>query len=138
MKRPSEGEDCAESATLLADLVDDDLLELAGGERLWKLYCFVADDSQESGLRHRIYTKRKPDGRLALVTFAVHSPAPGVRARSGIAKVPDLSIDALEHIIDAIRQQTGASDHNYQEIDLSTARTLSDQIRRLADGQLRG
>jgi hypothetical protein len=131
MRGPTDNGDCAESATLLADLVEDNLLELAGDERLWKLYCFVAHDSRESGLRHRIYTKRKPDGRLALVTFAVHSPAPGVRARSGIAKVSDLSVDALDHIIEAIQQQTGASDGDYQEIDLSAAPTLSDQIQLL-------
>jgi hypothetical protein len=131
MRGPADNGDCTERATLLADLVEDDLLELAGDERLWKLYCFVADGDRETGLRHRIYTKRKPDGRLVLVTFAVHSPAPGLRARSGIARVPDLSVDALEHIIKAIRQQTGASDHEYREIDLSAAPTLSDQIRLL-------
>lgn len=131
MKRPTDSDDCAERATLLADLVEDDLLELAGDERLWKLYCFFADDSRDTSLRHRIYTKRKPDGRLALVTFVVHSPAPGMRARSGIAKVLDLSADALDHIIEAIRQQTGASDGDYQEIDLSAAPTLSDQIQLL-------
>jgi hypothetical protein len=131
MKQLAHNGDCAESAALLTDLVEDDLLELAENERLWKLYCFVSGDDRSSGLRHRIYTKQKPDGRLALVTFADHSPAPGVHARSGIAKVPDLSIDALDHIIEAIRQQIGASDHDYQEIDLSAAPTLPDQIRRL-------
>jgi hypothetical protein len=136
MVQRTDNGDCAESAALLADLIHDDLLELAPDERLWKLYCFMSTGDGSSDLRHRIYTKQKTDGRLALVTFAVHSPAPGLRARSGIAKVPDLTTDALDHIIEAIRRQTNATDGAYQEIDLSAAPTLSDQIRRLE--QLRG
>ena len=52
-------------------------------ERLWKLYCFVSDEDQYTGLRHRIYTKQKPDGRLMMLTFAVHSPVPGSKRPFG-------------------------------------------------------
>ncbi len=131
MKETPNNGFCAESETLLADLIGEDLLELMPDERLWKLYCFTSDDDRSTGLRHRIYTKQKADGRLAMLTFAVHSPIPGQSARSGIMKVPDLSIETLEQLIETIRQQTGAAEDEYQEIDLSAAPTLPDQIRQL-------
>jgi hypothetical protein len=134
MKETTSTSVCTEGETLLADLVGEDLLELMPDERLWKLFCFASEDGRETGLRQRIYTKLKPDGRLAMLTFAVHSPAPGQTVRSGILKVPDLSIEALDHIIEQIRVQTGASGDEYQEIDLSGVPSLPDQIRRL--GQL--
>lgn len=131
MKETTDNNLCTEGETLLADLVGEDLLELMPDERLWKLYCFASDDGRQTNLRQRIYTKQKSDGRLAMLTFAVHSPAPGQSARSGILKVPDLSIEALDHIIEQIRVQTGASEDDYQEIDLSTVPTLPDQIHRI-------
>ncbi len=131
MKETPNNHVCTESETLLADLVGEDLLELMPDDRLWKLYCFASDDGRETNLRQRIYTKQKPDGRLAMLTFAVHTPVPGQSARSGILKVPDLSIEALDHIIEQIRVQTGASGDEYQEIDLSAVPTLPDQIHRL-------
>jgi len=131
MKETTHNNVCTESETLLADLIGEDLLELMPDERLWKLYCFASDDGRETDLRQRIYTKQKPDGRLVMLTFAVHSPVPGHSARSGILKVPDLSIEALDHIIEQIRVQTGASGDEYQEIDLSSVATLPDQIHRL-------
>jgi hypothetical protein len=120
---------CATS--ILADIEADDLLQLGAGERIWKLYCFVSPEGKATGLRHRIYTKIKPDGRLAMVTFAVHSPAPDRTVRSALARVPDLSPETLEQIIGTVRQQTHASPGDYEEIDLSDAPTLDEQFRRL-------
>ncbi len=127
---------CPGAQEILADL-DDDLLDLQPGERLWKLYCFRTAD-HATGLRHRIYTKRKPNGRLALITFAVHNPPdarnganghPAPKAvRSGIARVPDLSVEDLDRIIVAIRRQIQATPETCEEVDLSHFATLQDQI----------
>jgi len=127
---------CPGAQEILADL-DDDLLDLQPGERLWKLYCFrIAGHA--TGLRHRIYTKRKTNGRLTLVTFAVHNPTdtrrganghPTPRAvRSGIARVPDLAVEDLERIIVAIRREVQATPETCDEIDLSHFATLQEQI----------
>ena len=125
---------CAAERNLFADLVTDDLLTLGPGERLWKLYCFRPTAGNATGLEHRIYTKIKPDGRLALVTFAVHTPVEGCAVRSALARVPDLSADHLDHLITAIRSQTGATADDYDELDLSGLPTLEEQLGRIADG----
>lgn len=116
---------------ILEDLSGEDLLELKPGERLWQLFCFRAHDST-SNLRHRIYTKVKPDGRLALVTFAEHNPlhpgagGPAPRVRSNLARVPDLSPADLRRLIDAIEAQTGSQ--SCEALDLSNQADLLDQL----------
>ena len=119
---------------ILSDLRDEDLLELAPGERLWKLYCFRAAAGRETDLRHRIYTKLKTDGRLVMITFAVHTPANGRTARSGIARVPDLTAATLEQLIGAIRRETQSTPTECEEVDLSAIPALSGQFALMADG----
>jgi len=128
---------CAGNHSLLADLVTDDLLALGSGERFWKLYCFHSAAGTATGLEHRIYTKVKPDGRLALVTFAVHTPTEGRSVRSALARVPDLSADHLERLITAIHSQTGAAADDYAELDLSDLPTLDEQLARIAGAHRR-
>ena len=59
-----ESSQCPGAEEIFSDLQEDNLLELNDGERLWKLYCFRGT-GHANDLRHRIYTKRKVDGRLA-------------------------------------------------------------------------
>ncbi|MGQ9491044.1 MAG: hypothetical protein ACUVR4_09055 [Anaerolineae bacterium] len=132
----TQSDRCPGAQEILADL-DDDLLDMQPGERLWKLYCFRTA-GHATNLRHRIYTKCKPDGRLALITFAVHNPhrardgANGhpIRkaVRSGIARVPDLTMEDLDRIIAAIRHQVQATAETCEEIDLTRFATLQEQI----------
>jgi hypothetical protein len=119
---------CPADAEVLADLLEDDLLQLKTGERLWKLYCFRSAQGQATQLRHRIYTKVKADGRLALVTFAAHTPVAGRRARSNIARVPDLPADTLARLIQAILAQTRTPTDAFEELDLSEFTTLAAQL----------
>lgn len=124
-------------AEIVADLARDDLLELRNGERLWKLYCF-REAGHATGLRHRIYTKRKADGRLALVTFAAHNPPAtpsdesngavlkGTTIRSAIARVADLSAADLDRLITAMRGRMAAD--ACEELDLSRYATLEEQL----------
>jgi hypothetical protein len=124
------GERCHHS-DVWADLVDDDLLQLGPDERLWKLFCFRSATGRAAGLRHRIYTKLKTDGRLALVTFAAHTPAPGRVVRSSLARVADLPVEALNQIIAAIQRGADAADE-CEEIDLSSMATLEEQLAQIA------
>ncbi len=129
-------------AEVINDLIAEDLLELQAGERLWKLYCF-REAGHATGLRHRIYTKCKADGRLALITFAVHNPSPDPQGehngappepppvRSGIARVADLSAADLDRLIAAMRQQMTSD--ACEELDLSDCTTLDTQLARLAE-----
>ncbi len=114
--------------SIVQDLTVDNLLPLAEGERYWKLYVFRPGSGSATGLEHRIYTKIKPSGSLAMVTFAAHTPPGGGQVRSGIAHVPDLSPAALERIIEAIRRETQAGARDYVEIDLSHLAGVEDQL----------
>ncbi len=123
---------------ILADLKSGNLLRVEPGERLWKLYCFRSA-GHSTGLRHRIYTKLKADGRLAMVTFVIHNPpsANGSNGherqavRSNLARVPDLGLDDLDRIIAAVRRAQAAPD-TCEELDLSEIRTLDEQLAWLA------
>lgn len=132
--------DCAGVAEILNDLVTENLLCLEPGDRLWQLFCFRAV-GDAAGLRHRVYTKRKPNGRLALVTFAAHNPPPrhgpqngapatqGSRTvRSGIARVADLGADDLARIIIAIKRQLDTATQACEELDLSDFPSLDAQL----------
>jgi hypothetical protein len=135
---------CTGNEEILDDLTVNNLLSLESGERLWKLYCFRTA-GHATGLRHRIYTKQKADGRLALVTFAMHNPPEtpgngrsgmGRRAvRSGIARVPDLSPLDLDRVIAAVRAQAQAASDLCEEADLSAVETLDEQIAWLKNRQ---
>ncbi len=106
----------------------DELLPLESGDRLWKLYIFRPASGRATHLEHRIYSKIKPDGRLALVTFALHRPAEGPAARSGVARVPDLTAGELEHIVEAIKRESHTDADEYEEIDLSHLPTVAEQL----------
>ncbi len=135
-QRATNACDCGGLDEIVQDLVDEDLLELQPGERLWKLYCF-REGAHPTALRHRIYTKRKADGRLALLTFAVHNPsqeeadAQSPRVRSALARVPDLSPTDLDRLIGAMRLQVQSD--ACEEVDLSSHRELDEQLARLRD-----
>ena len=128
---------CGSPAEIVSDLLEQDLLDLRPGERLWKLYCFQ-DPGHPTGLRHRLYTKQKRDGRLELLTFAVHNPPRGdgsvqdaLPVRSSLARVPDLSPADLDRLIGAMRSQ--AAPDACEELDLSRRGHLDDQLAWLHD-----
>jgi hypothetical protein len=125
---------CSADPEVRADLLGDNLLHIEPGERLWKLYCFWAAEGRATHLRHRIYTKLKTDGRLALVTFAVHTPVAGRSVRSNLVRVPDLPVQALDRIISAIIAQITSSSEEINELDLSAIDSLEEQLRQLANG----
>jgi hypothetical protein len=117
---------------LLADLSSSGPVHLEPDERLWKVYIFRPSTGRATHLEHRIYSKLKPGGHLALVTFAAHRPNGGPPVRSGVARVLDLSREDLGHIIDSIRRQTNAAEDEYHEVDLSHLATWPDQLEYLS------
>ncbi len=114
--------------SMIEDIVQEKMLQLEPGERLWKLFCFQPLSGRETHLEHRIYSKCKIDGNLALVTFAVHTPRPSVRARSALARVGELTPITLMHIIETIRSRTQTTPEEYFEVDLSDIATLGEQL----------
>ncbi len=121
------------SPEMIRELADESILPLTPGERLWKLFVFRPASGHATRLEHHIYTKQKTNGHLAMVTFAVHSPVPGQRARSAVARVPDLQPEALDQIVHAIREQTRVRPEEYEEIDLSDQGDLTEQMAYLRE-----
>jgi hypothetical protein len=117
---------------VLADISARGPVQLGPGERLWKVYVFRPASGRATRLEHRIYSKLKPGGHLALVTFAAHQPNGGAEVRSGIARVPDLSCEDLGRIIDSIRRQTNAGEDEYHVVDLSHLASLPEQVEYLS------
>ena len=68
---PAGRDPAATLPDLLHDLSTKDLLQLTSGERLWRLFIFRPLAGRATRLEHRIYTKIKSDGHLAMVSFAV-------------------------------------------------------------------
>jgi hypothetical protein len=112
---------------VLADLSPSGPVHVGPDERLWKLHIFRPATGRATHLEHRIYSKRKASGKLALVTFATHRPLDGQTVRSGVAQVPELSEQDLEKIIESIKKQTGGADECF-EIDLSHLSTWPEQL----------
>jgi hypothetical protein len=119
------------AGSLHHDVTEADLLRLEPDERLWKLWVFRPAAGRATRLEHRIYSKQKPNGQLAMITFAMHTPNGEQAARSNIARVPDIAPKDLEHIIESIRQQTQGAGDDYEEIDLSGMATLDEQLAHL-------
>jgi hypothetical protein len=117
---------------LLADLSNSGPVHMEIDERLWKVYIFRPAAGRATHLDHRIYSKLKPNGHLALVTFAAHRPKGGPPVRSGVARVPELSREDLGRIIDSIRRQTNVAEDEYYEVDLSDLATLPEQLEYLS------
>ena len=116
---------------VLADISASGPVQLEPDERLWKVYIFRPASGRATHLEHRIYSKLKPGGHVALVTFAAHRPNGGAEVRSGIARVPELARDDLARIIDSIRSQTNQAEDEYYEVDLSHLATLPEQMEYL-------
>ena len=110
------------------DVIEAGLLRLEPDERLWKLWVFRPAAGRATRLEHRIYSKRKPDGNLAMITFAVHAPTSEQAAASNIARVPEIAPQDLERIIASMRQQTQDDGDDFEEIDLSGMATLDEQL----------
>jgi hypothetical protein len=121
-------------ASVAEDLALPGIIPIGADERLWKIYLLRPRQGQATGLEHRIYTLLKGDGHLTMITFAAHRPSGDKTVRSAVARVPDLTIAALDKITGALRADPNHDLLDFQEIDLSDFSTLPDQIHYLAHG----
>ncbi len=117
---------------LLLDLLGEGaLLRVSQGERLYKLYFFRPAWGRQAHFEHHVLTKQRADGMLELISYTRWSPPGGQPERSNVLRVPEMPIQALEHIIAQILAQTRTAPDEFEEVDLTGFDTLDEQLDHL-------
>jgi len=106
---------------------DHYLLQIRQGERLYKFYYFRPIAGRREHFEYRILTKEKTNGMLEMVSynFKIISDVP---QKSSITRVPDISKEQLEDIVQNVMRKTNTSPDEFEELDLSGFSTIDEQI----------
>ena len=106
---------------------DHYLLRIRKGERLYKFYYFRPIAGRREHFEYRILTKEKTNGMLEMVSynFKIISSVP---QKSSITKVPEISKEQLEAIVQNVVRKTNTSPDEFEELDLSRFSTIDEQL----------
>jgi len=106
---------------------DQYLLRISKGERLYKFYYFRPIAGRGEHFEYRILTKEKANGMLEMVSynFKIISDVP---QKSSITRVPEISKEQLEPIVQNVKRKTNTSDDEFEELDLSRFLTIDEQL----------
>mgnify|MGYP005838602561 CR=1 FL=1 len=108
------------------------LVRLAPGERFYKFYIFSEPEHNGGeAVQHRIITKEHTDGSLEMVSYNAWF-TDGHSEKTDVIRVPSISKDLLDQIVQRVRAQTNVQDQGFREIDFSRCETVEDQVRLLA------
>ncbi len=111
------------------DLVGGSLLQVAAGERLWKLYFLRPAWGRAERVEHRIYTKEQAGGAVTLVSYNFRMP-PGSRPiKQNLAIARDIPKDTLNQVIWNVVRRTEIGPEELEVIDLSQYATYEEQIQ---------
>jgi hypothetical protein len=106
---------------------DHYLIRIKKGERLYKFYYFRPLAGRHYHFEYRILTTEKIDAMLEMVSynFKIENGAP---QKSSITRVPKISKEQLEDIVQNIMRKTNTSPDEFEELDLSGFSTVDEQI----------
>jgi len=106
---------------------DPYLLRIGHGERLYKFYYFRPVAGLQYHFEYRILTKEKKNGILEMVSynFKIVNDVP---QKSSVARVPEISKDQLEDIIQNVVRKTNTGPDEFEELDLSMFSTIDKQL----------
>ena len=106
---------------------DQYLLRIKKGERLYKFYYFRPMAGRREHFEYRILTKEKTNGMLEMVSynFKIISSVP---QKSSITRVPEISKEQLEPIVQNVVRKTNTSPDEFEELDLSEFSTIDKQL----------
>jgi hypothetical protein len=106
---------------------DQFLIRVAKGERLYKFFYFRPIAGRQNRFEYRILTKEKPNGLLEMVSynFKIVGEVP---QKSSITRVPEISKEQLEDIVQNMVRKTNAGPDEFEELDLSKFLTIEEQI----------
>jgi hypothetical protein len=103
------------------------LIRIKKGERLYKFFYFRPMAGRHYHFEYRILTKEKIHGMLEMVSYN-YKIENGVPQKSSITKVPKISKEQLEEIIQNVRMKTNTGPDEFEELDLSGFSTIDEQI----------
>ena len=106
---------------------DHYLIRIKQGERLYKFYYFRPIAGRHYHFEYRILTKEKINGMLEMVSYNFKIEN-SVSKKSSITKVPKISKEQLEEIVQNVMRQTNTGPDEFEELNLSGFSTIDEQI----------
>ena len=106
---------------------DQYLIRIRRGERLYKFYYFRPIAGRREHFEYRILAKEKTNGMLEMVSYNFKIIG-GVPQKTSITRVPDISKEQLEDIVQNVMRKTNTSADEFEELDLSRFSTIDEQI----------
>ena len=106
---------------------DHYLMRIKQGERLYKFYYFRPRAGRHYHFEYRILTKEKVHGMLEMVSYNFKIEN-GVPQKSSVTRVPKISKEQLEEIVQNVRIKTNTGPDEFEELDLSGFSTIDKQI----------
>ncbi len=106
---------------------DQFLMRIKRGERLYKFYYFRPMAGRHYHFEYRILTKEKINGELEMVSYNFKIEN-GVPQKSSITRVPKISKEHLNQIVQNVIRKTNTDSDEFEELDLSEFSTIDEQI----------
>ncbi len=76
---------------------------------------------------YRILTREKKDGMLEMVSYNFKIVS-GIPQKSSITRVPEISKEQLEEIVQNVTIKTNTGPDEFEELDLSKFSTIDEQL----------
>ena len=106
---------------------DHFLIRIKQGERLYKFYYFRPFAGRHYHFEYRILAKEKTNGMLEMVSYNFKIEN-GVPQKGSITRVPKISKEQLEDIVQNVMRKTNTGSDEFEELDLSGFSTIDEQI----------
>ncbi|MBU0986820.1 MAG: hypothetical protein KKH68_06160 [Proteobacteria bacterium] len=106
---------------------DHFLIRIKQGERLYKFYYFRPVAGRHYHFEYRILTKEKINGMLEMVSYNFKIEN-GVPQKSAITRVPKISKEQLDQIVQNVMIKTNTASDEFEALDLSGFSTIDEQI----------
>ena len=106
---------------------DHFLIRVKQGERLYKFYYFRPMAGRHYHFEYRILTKEKINGMLEMVSYNFKIEN-GVPRKSSITRVPKISKEQLDQIVQNVIRKTNTDSDEFEELDLSEFSSIDQQI----------
>jgi len=106
---------------------DQFLIRVEKGERLYKFFYFRPIAGRQDRFEYRILTKEKTSGLLEMVSYNFKI-VEGVPQKSSITRVPEISKEQLEDIVQNMVRKTNTGPDEFEELDLSKIATIEEQL----------
>jgi len=106
---------------------DHFLMRIKRGERLYKFYYFRPVAGRHYHFEYRILTKEKINGTLEMVSYNFKIEN-GVAQKSSITRVPKISKEQLDQIVQNVIRTTNTDSDEFEELDLSEFSSIDEQI----------